>query len=1003
MRVSELYRIPSFKYPMIRVERTGRVHANGRREWLREDAMVADHMIVRLRNGASREDLEVLCRKHNTRIKRKMRAPQTCIVSLRSTKEDRLRNAIADFQRAKAVSYAEPDTIIYPIGMPDDTDFSELWGLHNTGQSEGTPDADIDAPEAWDLSSDASKVLIAVLDTGIDYEHPDLKANIWTNPGEIAGNCVDDDGNGYIDDVHGYDFDDLDGEPMDTHGHGSHCAGTIGAVGNNGTGVTGVCWNAKIMAAKILDGGGGTSDAVEALYYATSMGAKVTSNSWGTGSFVEALYDAVEHARDNGVLFIAAAGNSSDNLDTDPIYPAAFDLDNVIAVAAVDHNDELADFSCYGATTVDLGAPGVEIYSTAPDNDYRTMSGTSMATPHVAGACALYWSFLQGESYSDVKTRLLNQTDPLSSLSGKTVSGGRLNLCNLMLYSNDPLAVYHSNSLNDSADNDDGVIDPGESIGLTVGLRNIGANDASDVNATLSTSDSNVTVTTAAASFGDIDGSGGTTQSSTEYVIEIAPGCPTPHDVRLDLAISDSGSGSWTDSFTITVYTSGTISGTVNLDGAPLLGATITYTGPTQGSTTSAADGSYSFLSIDGNYILVASYTDASDAEASAVPTPNATVDFDFTTATISGTISDTLTGSPISGATIEYSGAHTGSTSSAGDGTYSFSEIYGQAETITITAKKTNYFDSPGLDVTTPPNVTNADITLGIPEIDISPASLTVEVEMGQTATRSISMGSVGGSQLNWHVAAEDFVTIDSNDPNGPTYNWVEIADSGYLVPGIFDDGVSDEIDIGFEFPFFDNIHETMYVCAYGYLTFEFCPGLRVNKSLPYADMPEEMIAFYWDYLFGYKMYYKQIDDSTCVIGCKDYPFWNSSGDDYLTAQVILKANGDIITQIQSADIKNECTIGLQNETQDEGLTVCKDENYVEDNMAILMRPNALWIQVPVRIGSTPATSPAKLLPAIPQPCRPRPMTMMDAMSASIRLAPGRCCSCLWRSLESV
>jgi len=257
------------------------------------------------------------------------------------------------------------DRILTLDAMPDDPDLADLWGMHNTGQTNGTPDADVDAPEAWNIATGSSDIVVGIIDTGVDYTHPDLAANIWTNDGEVAGNGLDDDGNGFVDDVHGYDFVNDDGDPMDDNRHGTHVAGTIAAVGDNGVGVAGLNWSSSIMALKFLNSGGWgfTSDAVRALNYATMMrtdygvNVRLTSNSWGGGVYVQALYDAIAASGEAGMLFIAAAGNRSSDNDAQPFYPSAYDLDNVIAVAATDHNDDLAAFSCYGATTVDLAAP----------------------------------------------------------------------------------------------------------------------------------------------------------------------------------------------------------------------------------------------------------------------------------------------------------------------------------------------------------------------------------------------------------------------------------------------------------------------------------------------------------------------------------------------------------------------------------------------------------------------------------------------------------------------
>ncbi|WP_128575154.1 S8 family serine peptidase [Microcystis panniformis] len=342
--------------------------------------------------------------------------------------------------------YIEPDyiltkgTITPKATFPNDPSFNQLWGLHNTGQSGGTPDADIDAPEAWDIQTGNPNLVIGVIDTGVDYNHPDLAGNIWTNPGEIANDGIDNDGNGYVDDIRGWDFAYNDNNPSDVDGHGTHVSGTIAGKGNNGVGVTGVAWNAKIMPLKFLDdtGSGTLSNAIKAINYATAKGVKLTNNSWGGGGYSQALYDAINAAGQAGALFIAAAGNSSANADINPMYPAAYNLDNIVSVASTTRTDALSSFSNYGLTSVDLGAPGSDIYSLAPGGGYATLSGTSMASPHVAGAAALLWSQNPTWTAQQVKNALMNTGDPLASLAGKTVSGKRLNVFNALAGANLP-------------------------------------------------------------------------------------------------------------------------------------------------------------------------------------------------------------------------------------------------------------------------------------------------------------------------------------------------------------------------------------------------------------------------------------------------------------------------------------------------------------------------------------------------------------------------------------
>jgi subtilisin family serine protease len=348
--------------------------------------------------------------------------------------------ATAILSRNPHVEYAEPNFCRRPQETtPDDPSFVRLWGLKNTGQFVngrfGTPGADIDATGAWDNFRGSSGIIIAVVDTGVDYTHPDLAANIWTNTGEIPGNGDDDDGNGYIDDVHGWDFYANDNDPADEDGHGTHVSGTIAAVGNNGIGVSGVCWQAQIMPLRFMDETGSISDEIAAIDYAIKKGAKVINMSFGDYWFSLSEREAILRADKEGILCIAAAGNEKNNNDgSKALYPASYDLANIISVAATDQDDELWDYSNYGATSVDVGAPGVNIYSTSPGSGYSYKNGTSMATPHAAGVAALLWGFDPGLTHAQVSDTILESTDPLPSLIGRTVTGGRINAYNVLTY-----------------------------------------------------------------------------------------------------------------------------------------------------------------------------------------------------------------------------------------------------------------------------------------------------------------------------------------------------------------------------------------------------------------------------------------------------------------------------------------------------------------------------------------------------------------------------------------
>jgi subtilisin family serine protease len=357
-------------------------------------------------------------------------------------------DAIGRLKTRPEIQYAEPNYIYQHDVVPNDPFYTNgsLWGMYGNASNPANQYGS-QAAEAWAAGHTGSaNVYVGVVDEGAMFNHADLKGNI-KNPVEANGlPGVDDDGNGFVDDIHGWDFVSNNNSTYDgtQDDHGTHVSGTIGAKGDNGIGVAGVCWKIKIINAKFLGTNGGTTaNAVKAIDYITNL--KIidhykivaTNNSWGGGGYSQALYDAISRANDQNILFVAAAGNGGadeigDNNDVTPNYPSNYDLPNVIAVAAITSTGGLASFSNYGATTVDLGAPGVGIYSTLPGSGgvstYGSYSGTSMATPHVTGAAALYASRHPSATAAQIKAAILNSTISTPSLTGKTVTGGRLNL-----------------------------------------------------------------------------------------------------------------------------------------------------------------------------------------------------------------------------------------------------------------------------------------------------------------------------------------------------------------------------------------------------------------------------------------------------------------------------------------------------------------------------------------------------------------------------------------------
>jgi subtilisin family serine protease len=368
----------------------------------------------------------------------------------------RLELISADDPRPKAIDQLEgnPD-VLWAVPnairrtqetVPNDPLFSVLWGQRNTGQTvvvssipyTGTPGSDIRATEAWDISRGAPETVVAVIDTGIDLDHPDLEENIWTNTGEVI-NGVDDDSNGYVDDLHGWDFINNDSDPNDDAGHGTHVSGTIGAVGDNSIGVVGASWRVSMMALKACDNLNRCPIAatIAALEYAVDNGAMISNNSYGgCCGEIEAERLALESAQDAGHLFVASAGNDNANNDNPAVanYPSSYPLDNIIAVAASTMSDSRASFSSYGQETVDLAAPGTQIASTYLDGDYAWSSGTSMASPQVAGVAALVKSRQPSWDYLELADRIIGETRAVSGWGSLTASGGILDAYRALLF-----------------------------------------------------------------------------------------------------------------------------------------------------------------------------------------------------------------------------------------------------------------------------------------------------------------------------------------------------------------------------------------------------------------------------------------------------------------------------------------------------------------------------------------------------------------------------------------
>lgn len=393
-----------------------------------------DRVILLPKGGAPDENLTQLHAKSGRRMLRRygwMGGLQ--VVQL--APGEKVGEAILRYRSSGLVEFAEPDYKLHSLATPNDPEFKRgtQWSFYNSGAAGGKAGSDIQAVLGWDTLSSASNIVVAIIDSGIRYTHEDLAENMWVNAGEIPENGIDDDRNGYVDDVHGMDSIAESGDPMDDVGHGTHVAGIIGAVGNNGVGVAGVAWRVKLMACRFLSkaGDGDTSDAIQCIDYARRMGARVMNASWGGPDYSAALFSAINSARGAGIVFVAASGNDAQNIDEVPLYPASYTLDNIIVVGGTTRSDTMdSGYSNWGANSVDLFAPGTGIYSTwhTWDGAYTSNTGTSMAAPHVTGIAALMRARFPTYTAQQIVNRLRSTVDAIPELEGKCRTGGRVNM-----------------------------------------------------------------------------------------------------------------------------------------------------------------------------------------------------------------------------------------------------------------------------------------------------------------------------------------------------------------------------------------------------------------------------------------------------------------------------------------------------------------------------------------------------------------------------------------------
>ncbi len=625
------YKADNFKYSKIRVDEIYDLNpdTNPQARLLSRAAYVADHFLIRLRKDQEGLVDAMLAKFPELKIRKEIETNEHVLLEFDLNQYD---NDLFNFWAARLRAYglnAEKDFITSASQTtPFDPDFAQQWALHNTGQDGGTDDADIDAIEAWETQQGSHDVIVAVLDTGVDLDHEDLRTNLWTST--VSGSII-----------RGYDFVNGGTNPDDQDGHGTHVAGIIGAKPNNSRGIAGVNWKVQIMPVKVLTdiGIGVTSDVIAGINRAVLSGAHIINMSLGrsgpgTNDDSDASYYALKQARDhnaNGVLVVAAAGNDNgaDN-DTIPVYPASYDLNNIIAVGASNRDDEIADLSNIGATSVDLVAPGVAIRSTLPDNLYGESNGTSMAAPYVAGAAAILLAQEPNQSYVDLRTRILNSVDKKDAFKDITVTGGRLNL-------NNALAAYGgaqiqaTNIILKPLGNDDAFWTEGELLQIDVGIKNFGGGNATDIvmNLEITQGDAYATITSPATfPINSITNMAPNQEAYLSDVFRLTAGDLGDFDfeqeVEIKVTISYTGGLSTIAYKDAAIYQTASLSGYV-FDGedgtTPIIGATVKLSanlsalGNVNLEQTTDDDGYYEFPLFTG---LISVNVEAVDYETSA-------------------------------------------------------------------------------------------------------------------------------------------------------------------------------------------------------------------------------------------------------------------------------------------------------------------------------------------------------------------------------------------------